>query len=134
MCIGSFDEGGHHFLCPIGSLEDVLELWLLQPNLFVSLQNVGYSNLAFNQGQVLSDAVSLPRVEGEEREGVYLFEVDGVPAIRVEYLRVVIKLCLEMVGRHVYGEACSSLDGYGTYVMVLDGFPIKGSRGGEIHP
>jgi len=57
---GSFDEGGYHFLDPVCGLEEVFELQLLEPYLFVSLQNVDYSNLSFNQSQVLSDAVSLP--------------------------------------------------------------------------
>jgi len=73
---------------------------------------VDYSDLSFNHSQVLSDTVSLPRVKWEKGESACFFKVNGVPAVRIEYLRVFIKLCLEMVGKYIYIHTCSGLDRY----------------------
>jgi hypothetical protein len=101
----SFYKSCNHFLRPKRSLKNISKLWLLHFYLSKSGQNMYKSYFTLNHSQMLTYAISRPETERIEREWIYFVRVDLIPSIRIEDLRIFIKLFFKMVRN----DACCNL-------------------------
>lgn len=114
-----FFKSSRHLLSSIESSHGLFKVLLFKSNLAVSFQQSYNCNLAFQQGQMLPNAISSARTKRKETELLSLSRVACAPPFRVELIWVRIKFFLKMIGPTLHSDHHPFLDWNAADVMIF---------------